>query len=367
MMSFACFCSAVLWLVLCGTLACVRRCFGSRSAMPPLSVSKYTAKFLHIHKIFLNHLGIYRQNVNKWPSFGFISYLCGAVTGDDAGCAACYRLFIFKLKDNKAMKKILVSFCLAAVMTGLSSCGSSKYVAATVADIDGEWNIIEINGSSVVPAPGQAYPYIGFDQTTGRVHGNAGCNRLMGTFDVQAEPGRIDLSQLGTTRMMCPDMTVEQNVLNALAQVKRYVKLDGENIALCGKSARRPILVLKKKAPDMTIADLNGKWKVVEAMGVAVPDSLENQPFVELNVAERKLHGQAGCNLINGNYETEEGNPASISFPPFISTMMACPDMETEDRVKQALNATRSFGRVQEGHIGFYDADQTLVMVLAAF
>lgn len=271
-----------------------------------------------------------------------------------------------KLKDNKAMKKILVTFCLAAVMTGLTSCGSSKYVTASVADIDGEWSIIEINGTAVVPAPGQAYPYIGFDQGTGRVHGNAGCNRLMGTFDVLAEPGHIDLSQLGTTRMMCPDMTVEQNVLNALAQVKRYVKLDDENIALCGKSARRPILVLKKKAPDMTVADLNGKWKIVEAMGVAVPDSLENQPFVELNVAEKKLHAQAGCNLLNGGYQTDESNPASISFPQLISTMMACPDMATEDRVKQALNTTCTFGRLQEGRVGFYDADNTLVMVLTA-
>ena len=165
---------------------------------------------------------------------------------------------------------------------------------------------------------------------------------------------------------MCPDMTVEQNVLNALTQVKRYVKLNEENIALCGKSARRPILVLKKKAPDMTVADLNGKWKIVEAMGVAVPDSLENQPFVELNVAEKRLHAQAGCNLLNGSYQTDESNPASISFPQLISTMMACPDMATEDRVKQALNTTCTFGRLQEGRVGFYDADNTLVMVLTA-
>ena len=265
------------------------------------------------------------------------------------------------------MKKILVTFCLAAAMAGLSSCGSTKQAAVSLADINGEWNIIEINGAAVVPAPGQAYPYIGFDKATGRVHGHAGCNRLTGSFDVNAKPGAIDLGRLGTTRMMCPDMTGEQNVLNALAQVKKYVRLGDGNIGLCGNSTRRPILVLKKKVPDMTVADLNGKWKIVEAMGVAVPDSLENQPFVELNVAEKKLHAQAGCNLLNGGYQTEEGNPQSISFPQLISTMMACPDMETEDRVKQALNATHSFGRLQEGRVGFYDADNALVMVLVRF
>ena len=41
--------------------------------------------------------------------------------------------------------------------------------------------------------------------------------------------------------------------------------------------------------------------------------------------------------------------------------------METEDRVKQALNATHSFGRLQEGRVGFYDADNALVMVLVRF
>lgn len=263
------------------------------------------------------------------------------------------------------MKKFFVSFCLAAATLGLSSCGSTKNTAV-LADIDGEWSIIEINGAAVVPAPGQAYPYIGFDKATGRVHGNAGCNRLMGSFDVQAAPGTIDLSRLGTTRMMCPDMTVEQNVLNALAQVKQYVRLGDENIGLCGKSLKRPIMVLKRKAPDMTLADLNGKWKIVEAGGVAIPDTLENQPFIELDTAAKTMHGQAGCNLINGGFQTEEGEPASISFSQFISTMMACPDMEIEDRVKQALNATRTFARIQDGEnrVGFYDAEGTLVVVL---
>ena len=73
------------------------------------------------------------------------------------------------LKTTKEMKKILVTFCLAAVMTGLSSCGSTKQAAASLADIEGEWNIVEINGAAVVPAPGQTFPYIGFDKATGRV------------------------------------------------------------------------------------------------------------------------------------------------------------------------------------------------------
>ena len=52
------------------------------------------------------------------------------------------------------MKKVLVSLCMAGALVALSSCRSSKD-AATLSSINGEWNIIEINGAAVVPAPNQ--------------------------------------------------------------------------------------------------------------------------------------------------------------------------------------------------------------------
>ena len=85
-------------------------------------------------------------------------------------CRLLSVIYYSNSKTTKEMKKILVTFCLAAAMAGLSSCGSTKQAAASLADINGEWNIIEINGAAVVPAPGQAYPYIGFDKATGRLY-----------------------------------------------------------------------------------------------------------------------------------------------------------------------------------------------------
>ena len=248
------------------------------------------------------------------------------------------------------MKKVFVSLCMASVLMGLSSCASTKN-AATLSSISGEWNIIEVNGTAVVPAPGQEFPYIGFDTKTGKVFGNSGCNRMMGSFDVNAKPGTIDLGALASTRMACPDMTVENNVLSALNKVKKYKKLGKENIALCGAS-NRPIVVLQKKESVSKLSDLEGKWMISEAVGEAIPEGMEKQPFIEFNIAEKRLHGNAGCNLING------------AFPQVISTMMACPDMEVEGRVLKALNSVQSFGKLAGGGIGLYDADNNLVMVL---
>lgn len=144
----------------------------------------------------------------------------------------------------KFRNSLAAGLCMAAMSAAFSSCASSKQ-AVTLTELQGEWDIIELHGAAVVPAQGQAFPFIGFD-ATGRVHGNAGCNRITGAIDPQAKPGTIDLSKLGSTMMMCPDMTVERNVLSALAEVKRYRSLGNGQIALCG-SSKKPIVVLQKK------------------------------------------------------------------------------------------------------------------------
>lgn len=261
------------------------------------------------------------------------------------------------------MKKIYVTLGMAMAVVALSSCASTKNAASTSA-LNGEWDIIEINGASLVPVPGQTFPYIGFDATSGKVYGNSGCNRLMGTFDTSSKPGKLELGQVGSTRMMCPDMVNEKNVLAALAQVRKFKVLDDRQVALCGKSVKRPVLVLQQRAPEVTVADLGGRWKIEQAGGEAIPDGMEKQPFLEINVAEKKVHGNAGCNIINGAFVTDEANAAAISFPNLISTMMACPDMEVEGRITKALGQVKSFGRLSGGGIGFYNADGELVLVL---
>lgn len=185
----------------------------------------------------------------------------------------------------------------------------------------------------------------------------------MGSFDVNAKPGQIDLGALGSTRMMCPDMTVEKNALAALGQVKKYKQLGKENMALCG-SSNRPLIVLQKKEASSKLSDLNGRWIISEAGGQAIPSGMEKQPAIEFDIAEKRMHGNAGCNIINGSFDVDDANPAAISFPRVISTMMACPDMEVEGRVLKALNSVQSFGKLAGGGMGFYDTDNNLVMVL---
>lgn len=251
-------------------------------------------------------------------------------------------------------------------MTGaalaLSSCGSTKKVAS-LSSLNGEWNIIEVSGTAIVPIENQKLPFIGFDTTTGRVYGNSSCNRMMGSIDLNSTPGTIDLSRLGSTRMACPDMTTEQNVLNALKRVKKYKKMGKRNMALCNDS-NHPIVVLQKKTSTVKLSALNGEWRIEEVSGETVPSGMEKQPFINFDIKKRSVHGAAGCNLFNGGLETDKENPRSISFVNAISTMMSCPDMEVESKVMKAVNEVKSFNVLSDDSIGLYNADGDLIMVL---
>lgn len=260
------------------------------------------------------------------------------------------------------MKNVLVTLCFVSTALALFSCRSSKEVAS-LSSMNGEWNIVEINGAAVTPSQGQSAPTIGFDITTGKVYGNSGCNRLMGSFDVNAKAGTIDLGQLGSTRMMCPDMTLEQNVLSTLTQVKGYKKMGKASMALCN-AANRPVMVLEKKGAGLKLSALKGEWLITEVNGEAVPTGMEKQPFIAFDVKEKKIHGNAGCNLMNGAFNTDAANAQSISFPAVASTMMACPDMDTEGKIMKALHEVKSFDVLSGGGIGLYDGNGALVLVL---
>lgn len=80
---------------------------------------------------------------------------------------------------------------------------------------------------------------------------------------------------------------------------------------------------------------LDGKWTIVEVKGEKV--NKEKMPFIEFNVAENKVHGNAGCNMFNTSMKLDADKLSTISFSQAVSTMMACLDMELEGKVFKAI------------------------------
>ena len=262
------------------------------------------------------------------------------------------------------MKKVIVSLCMAGALIALSSCRSSKD-AATLSSINGEWNIIEINGAAVVPAPNQEFPFIGFDTNTGKVFGNSGCNRMMGSFDVNAKPGTIDLGAMASTRMACPDMQTEQMVLNALNKVKSYetVSDQPEIIALCSEDGKKMLTLQKKDESQVSLTDLSGEWAIELVNGKKIVGTTEVTPFIGFNTDENRIYGNVGCNTINGALLQNEKTANSLKFENIATTMMMCPDMETETTVLNALNETRSFS-IKNGQVYLLGENGNELLVL---
>lgn len=251
------------------------------------------------------------------------------------------------------MKKMLISAAAFAAVV-LSSCGTT----GKSVDISGEWNVVSVKGEQVA-----GNPYIGFDLAEGRIYGNAGCNRIMGGVEVDSvNPGKIGFTGVGATRMMCPDMETEQKVLEALNEVAGY-QASSAGVDLTDKDGNVLMSLEKKEAPAVSVNDINGKWNITKVEGAAV-EVADKTPFISFNVAENAVHGNGGCNIINGSFSQEEGNPSSLKFGQMISTMMAGPGMETERKVLSAMNKVASFVVNEDGTLSLMDVADNEVLLL---
>ena len=140
------------------------------------------------------------------------------------------------------MKKLFIATAMAAVLTGCACQKSTMKDAMTH-----EWNIDKIDGQAL-DNKGEKAPFIGLDVENSRVYGNASCNSLTGGFKAEgdAKKGTIDLSQMGMTRMMCPDMSTETKIMEALSRVKKY-RFDNGSLILTDDNDKAVIEMSVKK------------------------------------------------------------------------------------------------------------------------
>ena len=109
---------------------------------------------------------------------------------------------------------------------------------------------------------------------------------------------------------------------------------------------------------------LEGKWNVVEVKGEKILK--EGLPYMEFDMAQNKLHGNAGCNMFNTTITLDANDVSSITIAPGAATMMACPDMEIEDAILKAMGNVKGVKAGQsENEMLLVDADGNVLMVLS--
>jgi len=92
---------------------------------------------------------------------------------------------------------------------------------------------------------------------------------------------------------------------------------------------------------------LDTHWKLVALNGAAIEIHPEQRRDVHLKFGpeEGRVSGFAGCNTINGSYETDAGN---LNFGLLATTMMACPQLDQETEFLKALEGIKHFSILGE-------------------
>ena len=230
-----------------------------------------------------------------------------------------------------------------------------KYVNYSLL-LNGEWVVMEVNGEKV---EGDDRPYFTFEATTGRYYGNNGCNTLNGTYLAESE-GRLTLGEGATTLRMCNDAPYEHIINVALGQTVGYriTKSGRESILHLLSSKGRTVMLLKRANMDY----VNGAWKVTAINGKT--DLVTDKMQFVFDIQEMRVHGNAGCNIVNGSMFMDPDKANSLQFHGLISTRMMCPDINGETAILVALEETSSCYKIDGNTIVFKNASGEEVLRL---
>lgn len=198
---------------------------------------------------------------------------------------------------------------------------------------DGEWSIVEVNGENVT-VNGENHPKLTFTVEPSRpgmvsVIGFNGCNYLNGAWNIKGSK-IVPAGEFISSLKACDDAPYEYSINQALSQAASYQLTDPSNMALLTDTGRTAMKLRKHN-----LAYLNGAWRVTEIEGEAITAKVR----IVIDVDEHKIHGNAGCNLLNGDITVNLDKGNGIEFKNLATSRMMCPDMATEQAFLLALES----------------------------
>lgn len=236
---------------------------------------------------------------------------------------------------------------------------SSVYTSAEISKgiVKGDWAIETVNGKNTV---GEKAPFLKFVPSENRVYGNNGCNVINAEYKYSPQDSTIRFSYLSSTMMMCHKEGITDMEINLALDAARYYSwnLNGDDYYLTLYNENHEAIM---SLMHQNFQFLNGTWSVKEISGEAV-----NVPKMKLviDVEEGKLHGNTGCNVINGSLEINMESANSISFQAISKTLMLCPDANYETQLLVALEEAMRAKPLKGDKVEFLDSQDKPVLVL---
>lgn len=243
----------------------------------------------------------------------------------------------------------------ADIVKEVSSVYTSEEISKGI--VKGDWAIETVNGK---PAIGEKAPYLKFVPAEGRMYGNNGCNVINAEYKYNPQDSTISFDYLNSTMMFCHKEGLTDTEINMALGATRYYSwsLQGDDFFITFyDEAHKPVMELMHQ----NFQFLNGTWSVKEISGESV-----DVPKMKLviDVEEGKLHGNTGCNVINGSLEINMESANSISFQAISKTLMLCPDDSYEMPLLSALEEATKARPLKGGKVELLDNMGKVVLVL---
>lgn len=199
----------------------------------------------------------------------------------------------------------------------------------------GHWTVAQVSGLTV---DGSDRPYVEFGEDTTnpflvKVYAFNGCNYINGEYAVTPGGSIKPTANFAATMKMCDDAPYEMGVTMALNTVTNYKieKVGTDYLLYFVNASGATTMTLRKNEADY----INGAWQVTAIDGQSVGSNADLQLVLDLSAGT--IHGNVGCNTMNGKVVTDPDRQNSIAFTSMVTTRMTCPDIATEQSLLQAL------------------------------
>lgn len=224
-------------------------------------------------------------------------------------------------------------------------------------EIGGYWAISQVAGKKAV---GEEPPYLKFDIAGSKVYGNNGCNTLNSDYKANPADSTLRFTNTVTTMRACATEGLSEIDINLALANTAYYTWDRRGLLYTVtllSDSHQPLMTLVHQDYEF----LNGTWTVVSMGGKPI-----DNPDIKLviDVEEQKLHGNTGCNILNGTLTTDMLEAGAVSFTNMSTTRMMCPDLEQETELLVALEEVTEARPVDARTVDLLDIHGTVILTL---
>ncbi len=219
----------------------------------------------------------------------------------------------------------------------------------------GEWDIVNLRKKKVYTLE-RAYLYLDFAGGN-KVYGNNGCNTINGRF--QLSGNNLKFEDFISSGESCRNVTNEKTIMHALADVRRFTLETQYNAQYLNLMNSKGVIIMVLKRHNLDA--MNGAWLIKELNSEKV-DELNMR--VVIDAVMQTIHGDTGCNIINGIITLDPTKDMAIQFEDLHSTEHDCENIDFETDLLLALETTESCKRINEQEMALLDNKGKIVIVL---